>query len=91
MQIKNDVKDLEYDSRVYSPHEWHWGAPRTGKSHYARTNFPDAYIKSNNIWWDGYNGQAVVIMDEVSPNCISASHIKQWADKWTFQASIKGS
>ncbi len=25
--------------------EWHWGVSNSGKSHYARTTYPDAYIK----------------------------------------------
>lgn len=34
--------------------EFHWGATGAGKSRQARERFPDAYIKSNNVWWDGY-------------------------------------
>lgn len=37
-------------------HEWHYGATGTGKSRGVRDRFPEAYIKGNNIWWDGYDG-----------------------------------
>jgi len=36
--------------------EWHWGLSGAGKSHFARTTYPDAYIKQQNKWFDGYLG-----------------------------------
>lgn len=33
---------------------WLWGDARTGKSANIRANYPDAYIKPLNKWWDGY-------------------------------------
>lgn len=47
--------------------EWHYGDTGTGKSRHVRTKYPDAYIKGNNIWWDGYDGQEVVIIEEMGP------------------------
>lgn len=34
--------------------EWHWGVTGAGKSRAVREKYPDAFIKSNDIWWDGY-------------------------------------
>lgn len=49
--MKSDHKSLEA-----LDNEWHWGATGTGKSRTVREKYPDAYIKGNNIWWDGYDG-----------------------------------
>jgi len=35
---------------------WYYGAPGTGKSLKARTDHPDAFIKAQNKWFDGYTG-----------------------------------
>lgn len=71
--------------------EWHYGATGTGKSRGVRERFPEAYIKGNNIWWDGYDGQESVIIEELGPKQIGAHHIKKWADHYPFSAESKGS
>lgn len=47
--------------------EWHWGPTGTGKSHTVRTAYPDAYLKTNTKWWDGYQKEDVVIIEELGP------------------------
>lgn len=45
-----------------------WGPPGTGKSTKAKTDYPGAFwltkLDSKQLWWDGYDGQDVVIIDE---------------------------
>ena len=44
-----------------------------------------------NKWWDGYDDQPVVIIEEWSPkNEVTASALKIWADRYPFTAQIKG-
>jgi len=32
-----------------------------------RKAYPDAFIKGNNVWWDGYQGEKEVIIEEFGP------------------------
>lgn len=72
--------------------EWYFGGTGTGKSRTARTDYPGAYIKMLNKWWDGYEHHDVVIIEDIDPT--SASHlahfIKTWTDHYPFPAEIKG-
>lgn len=71
---------------------WIYGDPGTGKSHAVRSRYPDLFLKSQNKWWDGYKGQAIVLMDDFDKQGICLSHyLKIWADKWTCTAEVKGS
>jgi len=45
---------------------WLHGDTGTGKSHLARRLYPDAYFKpAATKWWDGYNGEETVIIDDL--------------------------
>lgn len=71
--------------------EWWYGATGTGKSRELWDRFPDHYQKSLNKWWDGYEGQQVVAIEEWAPkNEVTASFLKIWADRYPFTAEIKG-
>lgn len=71
--------------------EWYYGGSGTGKSRKARSDNPKAYIKNTNKWWDRYNNQDVVIIEEFSPcHEVLASHLKIWADHYPFQGEVKG-
>ena len=70
---------------------WYYGPAGTGKTTKARTENPGAYIKSRDKWWDGYNSQEVVILDDLDKYNVSlGGSLKDWADKWTFKAEEKG-
>ena len=41
-----------------------YGPTGTGKSRWAMDEFPGAYWKQRSNWWDGYEGQSTVVLDE---------------------------
>lgn len=40
------------------------GPTGTGKSRYCLSKFPKAYWKQRSTWWDGYNAESTVVLDE---------------------------
>lgn len=72
-------------------HEWWYGPTGTGKSSSLWRMFPGHYAKELNKWWDGYNDEQVVAIEEWSPkNECTAAFLKVWADRYPFPAQIKG-
>lgn len=70
---------------------WWFGPTRVGKTSTAKLENPDYYLKTCDQWWDGYNDEACVIIDEWSPdNANLAQQLKLWSDHGEFRAAIKG-
>jgi hypothetical protein len=69
---------------------WFHGPTGTGKSTRARTEFPNAYYKMCNKWWDGYQGEENVIIEDIGKPSPLAHHLKIWGDHGHFIAETKG-
>lgn len=71
---------------------WLFGISGSGKSRYVRDTYPGAYTKPMNKWWDLYQDEDVVCIEDVDP-----SHgewlgyfLKIWADHYPFRGEVKG-
>lgn len=68
----------------------YYGPTGTGKSHRAFTEAPGAYVKNPNVkWWDGYQGEDAVIIDEFS-GLIDITYLLRWIDRYPCMVENKG-
>lgn len=75
---------------------WLYGPSGVGKSYLARKLADDAnrpyYVKALNKWWDNYENEDIVIIEEMNPDYCNknASEIKTWFDVYPFPCEFKG-
>lgn len=67
---------------------WYVGPAGTGKTRKAMENNPHAYLKEQNKWWDGYQGQDVVILDDLDTDVLG-HYLKKWADVYPCSGEVK--
>jgi len=70
---------------------WIFGLSGSGKTRSVLQSFPDAFIKPRNQWWDGYQDEPTVLLDDVDKFDVKlGGALKHWADFAPFIAEIKG-
>lgn len=90
-RVRRDHLDTQPLQQTDLIHEWYYGETGTGKSRKAREDNPTAYIKMCNKWWDGYQEEEVVIIDDLDKkHDVLCHHLKIWGDRYPFRAEVKG-
>lgn len=76
---------------VQSPNLWWYGPAGCGKSRAARAASSSLYVKMANKWWDGYDGEEDVLIDDLHPDQCKylTTYLKIWADRYPFPAEVK--
>lgn len=65
------------------------GLPGTGKSRYCWENYPNLFSKPSGNWWDGYNGEETVLLDDFYGD-IEYSELLKVLDRYKYRVPIKG-
>lgn len=72
----------------------YWGKPGTGKTRKAyEDNKKSVFLKPLSKWWDGYEGQKTVIIDDFDPNTMdwSFDYLLRLLDRYPMRVEMKGS
>lgn len=70
---------------------WIYGQAGSGKTRLADSILPGAYSKNCNKWWDGYqNETGVIINDFGKEHMVLGHHLKLWSEHRPFIAETKG-
>lgn len=89
------LHNTEHKERETLSNYWFMGDTGAGKSKEARARYlathGTPYLKMLNKWWDGYQGEKVVILDDITPDHTHIQHhLLQWLDHYPFNAEVKG-
>lgn len=92
----SSLKRMSNDHRECPPtnselqNEWHYGDTGTGKSRTVREKYPDAYIKDTTEWWNGYEGEEIVIMEDLDKYHVKLGYyLKLWSDHYPYRGNMK--
>lgn len=94
----HQIKRIRQDSMTCAPttdklrNLWVHGPSGVGKSSTVRKLVPDPYLKMMNKWWDTYEGEDYVLLEDVDPSHAPwlGWFLKIWGDHYRFRAEVKG-
>lgn len=92
-KLKAIAKDhMKFEDKDHLRGIWIWGKAGAGKSRWVREQCKESlYPKLCNKWWDGYQGEKYVVMDDVMPcHSVLAQQLKIWSDRYDCILETKG-
>jgi hypothetical protein len=70
---------------------WVYGRSGCGKTSGVLKLFPNLFPKPRNIWWDGYQNEPVVCIDDLDKFDVRlGGKLKHWSDRYPFIGETKG-
>lgn len=70
---------------------WIYGESGSGKTRAVYGKHPDAFVKPCTKWWDGYQGEPVVVVDDLDKYHVAlGGELKHWSDFMPFIGECKG-
>lgn len=89
-EIASDAKPAVTTVLAELDNYWLWGPTGSGKS-YAARHYSDKYFaKPLNKWWDRYNGEDYIILEDFDKSHAHlCQELKIWADRYPFSGEIK--
>lgn len=100
--IRTAEKFLTYNEpqRTWKPYvQWFWGPPGSGKTAAAIQALPvddetcekeTLYIHNDTKWWDRYDGQPNVILDDLRADTLRFTSLLRILDRYPFAVEVKG-
>lgn len=82
-QLRVTARSEKTEVHVY------WGDPGTGKSKKALEDNPGAYWKARGNWWDGYDQQATVVLDDFY-GWLPFDMLLRLLDRYPLNVEVKG-
>jgi hypothetical protein len=69
---------------------WYYGKPGVGKTRLCSLKYPNAYLKRMNKWFDGYNNEKVVVLDDFGlDHKFMGYELKKLADRYCYMVEVK--
>lgn len=88
-QINQDIEDCRADRDFATEVFILWGATGVGKSRWCAQSYPEAFWKTRGPWWDGYEGQETVVVDEFY-GWIPFDFLLRLCDRYPMRVEVKG-
>lgn len=69
---------------------WYYGESGVGKTRLVTKLYPNAYLKRMNKWFDGYQNEDVVLLDDLEPShSFMGYELKKLADRYCYMVEVK--
>lgn len=68
---------------------WLHGSPGSGKTKYVWDLHPSVYSKPSGSWWDGYEGEDVLLLDDFDAD-IPYQELLKVLDRYKYRVPVKG-